>query len=96
MLPNAESDFGTCLVKIDGRKVEPPEYARGEIARTYLYMEYSYPRYTMSKKQRILTHTWNTEYPVTYDECQRTKRIESLQGNENAIVKNQCLEQNMW
>ena len=104
MLPNAASDFGTCLVKIDSRndarenspKVEPPEHARGKIARTYLYMEYAYPRYKMSKKQRTLMHTWNTKYAVTYDECQRTKRIESVQGNENIIVKKQCLEQDLW
>ena len=36
MLPDAKSDFGTCEMKIDNRKADPPEAARGQIARTYL------------------------------------------------------------
>jgi len=38
MLPGVRPTFGTCEMKIEGRKVEPPETARGIIARTYLYM----------------------------------------------------------
>jgi deoxyribonuclease-1 len=52
MLPNAKSDFGSCAMKIDNRKAEPPEAARGRIARTYLYMDTAYKRYSMSKSQR--------------------------------------------
>jgi deoxyribonuclease-1 len=39
MLPGEESSFGSCAMKIADRKVEPPALARGQIARTYFYMQ---------------------------------------------------------
>lgn len=54
MLNKADSDFGSCDLRIEKRKVQPPEAARGAIARSYLYMEASYPRYSMSSSQRKL------------------------------------------
>jgi deoxyribonuclease-1 len=54
MLPSENSDFGSCEMKIDNSKAEPPVRARGRIARTYMYMEQTYPRYNMSKAQRKL------------------------------------------
>ena len=36
-------EFGKCDVEIKNRKVEPREEIRGEIARTYLYMDSVYP-----------------------------------------------------
>jgi deoxyribonuclease-1 len=54
MLPTVKSDFGSCSMKIENRKVEPPESARGRIARTYLYMDETYSRYSMSKQQKQL------------------------------------------
>lgn len=96
MLPYVESDFGMCLMKIDNRKAEPPQNARGRIARAYLYMEATYLRYRMSKSQRKLMNTWNTKYPVTSDECQRTQAIEAIQGNENGVVKEQCIANGLW
>lgn len=96
MLPHASSSFGQCLMKIDDRKAEPPVASRGKIARAYLYMESAYPRYSMSSGQRKLMNAWDTMYPVTADECARTKRIEGLQGNENLVVKQQCIEADLW
>ncbi len=52
LLPSAKSDFGFCDMSIDGSKAQPPEVARGRIARSYLYMDQSYPKYSMSKQQR--------------------------------------------
>jgi deoxyribonuclease-1 len=49
MLPGEKSDFGSCDMNIDNKKAEPPENARGRIARSYMYMESAYPRYKMSK-----------------------------------------------
>jgi deoxyribonuclease-1 len=54
MLPVVKSDFGSCVMKIENKKAEPPEEARGQISRTYLYMEDAYKRYSMSKSQRQL------------------------------------------
>lgn len=91
ILPHATSDFGQCDVRIDNRKVQPPERARGQIARTYLYFEAVYPRYSMSKAQKQLMQAWDMQYPVTQVECQRAKRIEKQQGNTNPILIARCL-----
>jgi len=90
MLPTANSPFGSCMMKIDSRKVEPPAESRGRIARTYLYMEQRYPRYKMSKAQKQLMKAWDAEYPVSEWECLRANRIEKVQGNNNAFVTQHC------
>jgi len=90
MLPSAKSSFGSCDMRIEGSKVQPPESARGEIARTYLYMEQAYSRYKMSKQQRQLMNAWNKMYPVSKWECERASRIKKIQGNENTFVSDQC------
>lgn len=90
MLPDESSDFGSCAMKIDDKKAEPPVNARGRIARTYLYMEEAYPRYNMSKQQLQLMTAWDKQFPVSAWECQRAKRIENIQGNVNTILKERC------
>ncbi|MEZ9619050.1 endonuclease I family protein, partial [Vibrio sp. 10N.261.55.C9] len=90
MLPDESSDFGSCAMKINDRKAEPPVSARGRIARTYFYMEETYPRYNMSKQQRQLMTAWDKQFPVSAWECQRAKRIENIQGNVNTILKERC------
>jgi len=82
--------FGSCSVKILGNKVEPPEQARGRIARAYLYMDDAYKRYKMSRSQRQLMTTWDRLYPVSDWECQRALRIKAIQGNENHIMAARC------
>lgn len=96
LLPHTKSNFGICSMKIEGRKAEPPPSARGKIARTYLYMQKTYPCFTMSKSQFELMCIWDKQYPVTKEECRRTKSIELMQENENLIIKNQCLAKGLW
>lgn len=96
VLPYVANSFGSCEVKIEGNKIEPPDSAKGKIARTYLYMEHTYARYNMSKAQQKLMIAWDKQFPVTQDECLRTERIEALQVNENIFVKRQCLERGLW
>ena len=91
MLPAAQSDFGSCAMKIDNRKAEPPEMARGRIARTYLYMESTYKRYSMSRAQRQLMNAWDKMYPVDNWECSRAKKISDLQKNPNEVVESRCV-----
>jgi len=90
MLPSIKSDFGSCAMKIDNRKVEPPEMSRGQIARTYLYMDHAYKRYNMSTSQRQLMYAWDKMYPVDTWECKRAKKISNLQKSENDIVLSRC------
>ena len=96
MLPHAQSDFGTCEMKIDGRRAEPPERARGQIARTHLYMASAYPRFRLSDQQRKLMTAWDRMYPVDSWECTRAGRIEKIQKNENPFVKEACIKAGLW
>jgi len=96
MLPAAKSDFGSCDMKIVNRKAGPPEAARGRIARTYLYMEGAYKRYSMNKSQRQLMNAWDKMYPVDAWECERAKKIIKLQKNENEITKSRCDIKGLW
>ncbi len=82
--------FGTCQMKISRNKVEPPDNMKGLIARTYLYMQSTYPRYRIGEPMRGVLNAWNKKYPITKWECVRAYRIEKLQGNANGIVKPQC------
>ena len=98
-LPMSGSNtFGTGCdgMIISDRKVSPPTSARGQIARAYLYMEAEYDRYKMSDSQRKLMDAWNRQQPVTQNECIRTKRIEEIQGNNNNVVKNLCIQNGYW
>ena len=90
VLPDVASSFGSCPMKVSGRAVEPPEYTRGAIARTMLYMQDAYPKYKLSSAQMKLMTAWDKMHPVDAWECLRAKRIERIQGNENPFVKEAC------
>lgn len=90
MQPGIESDFGSCAMKIDNRKAEPPVEARGRIARAYLYMDETYSRYNMSKSQKQLMNAWDKMYPVSAWECKREKYITDIQKNINTFVQRGC------
>ena len=85
-----------CNFKVYKRKVEPAEYTKGVIARTYFYMEDAYPRYKISKKMKKMLVVWDKEHPVDEWECKRAKRIEKVQGNPNKFVKEPCIEKGLW
>lgn len=85
-----------CDFKIQGRKVEPANFSKGEIARTYLYFDNEYPKYSMSKQSKKLMQTWDVLYPVMPWECARAKRIEKIQGNPNKFVKEPCIEKGWY
>lgn len=89
-LPGVMPTFGSCPMKIQGELVEPPEYTRGSIARTVLYMSDTYPQYRLSSADRKLMMAWDKMYPVDRWECLRAKRIARIQGNENAFVTDAC------
>ena len=91
IIEGEKREFGKCDVEIKSRKVEPREEIRGEIARTYLYMDSVYPgRGIISKKNRKLFDAWNKSDPVDEWECERAKRIEKIQGNRNEVVMVEC------
>lgn len=96
ILSAVKSDFGSCDMKIDNSKAEPPEVSRGQIARTYLYMEAAYKRYNMSKSQRKLMSAWDKMHPVTTWECTRAKKISMFQKSDNIVVTSRCESAGIW
>lgn len=96
VLPSAPSAFGSCPAKVDGNRFEPPDRAKGQVARASLYMADSYPKYRLSSQQQKLFEAWDKMFPVDAWECMRAKRIEALQGNENARVKQPCQQAGLW
>lgn len=83
--------FGACLAKIEDRKFEPMNSAKGIVARTYMYMDQTYPgRGIISNKNQKLFEAWNKMYPVTPWECLRAKRIEAIQRTTNPVLKSLC------
>lgn len=95
MLPELDNSFGSCEMKIGKSKVEPPLRSRGQIARTYKYMDSVYSRYQMSRQQRQLMDAWDKMYPVNQWECTRARRIEKVQGNPNLVVLSRCSNKNL-
>lgn len=83
--------YGQCSMKVDFKKklVEPPERARGTIARTYFYMSQRY-QIKLSKKQKKMFKTWDKTFPVTKWECEREKLIFKKQGNHNYYIYKKC------
>ena len=91
IIEGEKREFGKCDVEIKNKKVEPREDIRGEIARTYLYMDSAYPgRGIISQKNRKLFDAWNSNDPVDQWECERERKIQKLQGNKNRILINLC------
>nr|DAF07313.1 MAG TPA: DNA-specific endonuclease I [Caudoviricetes sp.] len=95
-LPSSASAFGSCPAKVDGNRFEPPDRAKGQVARAALYMADSYPKYRLSRQQQQLFEVWDKMFPVDAWECTRAKRIEKLQGNANARVKQPCQQAGLW
>jgi deoxyribonuclease-1 len=90
-IPGEKRKYGSCDIEIEGGMVEPAPEIRGDIARIYFYMDWAYPgRGIVGKQKRKLFEAWDRQDPVDDWECERCRRIERIQGNENPIVKARC------
>lgn len=95
-LPRAPAAFGSCAAKIEGRRFEPPDRAKGQVARASLYMDSQYRRFRLSTQQKQLFTAWDRMFPVDRAECRRAKRIERIQKNANPFVKEPCIRGGFW
>ena len=79
--------YGNCGIRIDsdGRRVQPPDALRGDIARIMLYMHDTYG-FRLSRQDAQLFAAWDRLDPVDAWEQQRQARIARLQGMENGFV----------
>lgn len=96
MQKTAQNTFGSCPMKIQNRKAEPPDYTKGFIARTYFYFEKTYPRFKISKSMKRILLAWDKKYPVDEWECKRAERIEKIQKNKNPITEERCKIANFY
>lgn len=91
LIPGEPRAFGACDFEVADRKVEPRPEVRGDIARTYLYMDLAYPgRGILSRKNRKLFEAWDEQDPVDRWECERARRIARIQGNVNQVLDLAC------
>lgn len=97
MIPDENQEFGDCDIEIAFDKIEPPSAVRGDIARIYFYMDWAYPGYDiLSNENKRLFQAWDKQDPVDEWECERTRRIEEIQKNENPFVKKACVAEGLW
>ncbi|MBU1014771.1 MAG: endonuclease [Bacteroidetes bacterium] len=92
-IPGEPREYGACDFEVQDRKVEPAPEIRGDIARTYFYMDQAYPGHgIISKKNQRLFEVWSAQDPVDAWECERAQRIKAIQGNINPFVIRECKE----
>ncbi len=86
-----ERQYGRCEMKVDFKNkiVEPPNRAKGAIARTYFYMRDTY-QITLSRQQTQLFAVWDKRFPPSKWECQRDNAIAAVQGNHNPYIQRAC------
>lgn len=85
-------DFFECDFEHDPNEklAEPRLIARGNIARSLLYMytEYALP---LSTTELTMLQKWNRNDPPSKDEIRRNEIIEKLQGTRNSLIDNYLL-----
>jgi len=77
--------YGDCDIEVQDKTVEPPDSAKGRIARAYLYMSFVYD-VPLDKETIEMMKRWNAEYPVSDWEKKRNEIISNIQGNENPWI----------
>ena len=88
IIPGEAREYGECDVEIEDQQVEPAPSIRGDIARTYFYMNWAYPgRGIVNSDNRALLEKWDKADPIDERERERVERIAEVQGNKNPFVK---------
>lgn len=81
-------EYGACDVEIDNKQVEPRPAIRGDIARTYLYMDWAYPnRQILDDQSRAMMLSWHKADPPTKAERAWAERVRAVQGNVNPFIQ---------
>ncbi|MGB0645864.1 MAG: endonuclease [Bradymonadia bacterium] len=80
-------EFGGCNIEIEAGVFEPPDEIKGDVARTYLYMDSAYPGHgILGRKQRKLMNAWHRLDPVSDGERRWAKAVKAIQGNVNPYI----------
>ncbi|MCG5517377.1 MULTISPECIES: endonuclease [unclassified Ectothiorhodospira] len=80
--------YGDCQIRIDAsiRRAQPPQHAKGFIARAMLYMQDTYG-FRLSRQDQQLYRAWNNQYPPDDWEIERNRRITAIQGLSNRYIE---------
>ena len=80
-------DFYGCPIKINARlrKVEPPDRAKGIVARANLFMSLKY-KIKLSPSQRKLFEIWDKKFPPSAWELEWSQRIKKIEGYPNPYI----------
>lgn len=89
IIEGEQRDFGQCDFEVKGDLVEAKNDIRGDIARTYLYMQKTYGLKLNQEEQRRF-NSWHREDPVSTWECQKNQVIKLKQGNGNPFIERDC------
>lgn len=83
-VPGEERVYGACDFETADGIAEPRERVRGDIARTYFYMEATHGM-TLTEAERIQFTAWSEADPVDTWERIRLERIDAIQNAEQPI-----------
>jgi len=83
-------EFGQCNFEVGDipSRYEPAISIRGDVARTWLYMDDTYGM-ALSASYRTLLERWAEQDPVDGWELERAKRVTALQGRFNPYIQMQ-------
>lgn len=84
-----ESRYQNCDFERQRRQVEPRDIAKGNIARTLMYMHQEYDLQLAEDTE--LLKSWNRIDPPSEQEISRNNVIERLQGNRNPFIDDPSL-----
>lgn len=88
LLPD-KLDFYGCAFAVNkqSRRAEPPDGAKGIVARANLFIADHYG-IRISNAQRQLLNVWNKQYPPDSWETEWAKRVAVIEGYENPYIHN--------
>lgn len=86
-IPGEEREYGECDFEATSELAEPRPEVRGDVARTYFYMDWAYPGFgIMDASQRKLMEKWAKADPPDKKERAWAKQVEEVQGNHNPFL----------
>ena len=88
-IEGGERKYGTCDMEISSANdvAEPPDSAKGVIARSYLYMDAAYG-IELTPEESAQYWQWNRAFPPKGPEIARNEMIRKIQGNPNPFIQN--------
>ena len=90
-IPWEERNFWSCDMEISQKVAEPRNKVRWDIARIYMYMQWTYPKYeVITWENAQVLKSWHKADPVSPTECKRSDIIKTQQWNTNFVLKEVC------